>query len=302
MVPILPQGLQLACYNQAGKLSPKEINMVPYTDTHCHLDFSRFQNDREQVIERAKQAGLVWILNPGIDPETNQAAIDLSGKYSDFISAAVGIHPNYGKPWSQELLNRLKAQAHSKGVVGIGEIGLDYYRQHTPKPQQQRMFKEQLALAAECSLPVIIHNRNSTQDLMQILSEWHAGLERTGHPLAKRPGVLHSYSSDLDTARAAIKMNFYIGISGPVTFKNAPDRKSVTRSLPLERLLLETDAPFLTPYPHRGQRNEPAYIPLIAEEISRLHNTSPKQVAEITYSNAQILFNITQLPDHRGSP
>lgn len=268
--------------------------MIPYTDTHCHLDFTRFQKDREQVIKRAKKAGLLWILNPGIDPKTNQAAIDLSNRFPGFISAAVGIHPNFGAPWSEALLTNLKTLAQSKTVVAIGEIGLDYYRQHTPVPQQQRMFKEQLALAAELSLPVIIHNRDSTQDLMRILSDWHAELHRSGHPLAKRPGVLHSYSADTDTAHAAMEMNFYIGISGPVTFKNAPDRKSVTRNLPLERLLLETDAPFLTPHPHRGKRNEPAYIPLIAEEIARLHNTSPKQVAEITFANAQFLFNITQ--------
>jgi TatD DNase family protein len=267
--------------------------MIPYTDTHCHLDFAWFQKDREQVIKRAKEAGLLWILNPGIDLETNQAAIELANRYPDFISAAVGIHPNYGKPWTQAILDTLKNQAQAKSVVAIGEIGLDYYRQHTPVAQQRRMFKEQLALAAELSLPVIIHNRDSTQDLMRILSDWHAEFIQSGHPLAKRPGVLHSYSADTETAHAAIEMNFFIGISGPVTFKNAPDRKSVTRSLPLEKLLLETDAPFLTPHPHRGQRNEPSYIPLIAEEIARLHNTNPKQVAEITFANSQFLFDVS---------
>ncbi len=264
--------------------------MIPYTDTHCHLDFDRFQKDRGQVIKRAQKAGLVWILNPGIDPATNQAAIDLSKRYPGFIAAAVGIHPNFGQPWTAAILDQLNQQAQSPGVVAIGEIGLDYYRQHTPIPQQQQMFREQLALAAENSLPVIIHNRDSTQDLMLILAEWYAELASAGHPLAKRPGVLHSYSADTDTAQAALEMNFFIGISGPVTFNNAPDRKSVTRNLPLECLLLETDAPFLTPHPHRGKRNEPAYIPLIAEEIARLHNTSPKQVAEITFANAQELF------------
>ena len=243
------------------------------------------------MIKRAKKAGLVWILNPGIDLETNQAAIELSNQYSGLISAAVGIHPNFGKPWSQALFESLKEQAQSVGVVAVGEIGLDYYRQHTPFPQQRQMFKTQLALAAELSLPVIIHNRDSTRDLMEILSQWYGELKQSGHPLAKRPGVLHSYSADTDTARAALKMNFYIGISGPVTFNNAQIRKSVTRNLPLESLLLETDAPFLTPHPHRGQRNEPAYIPLIAEEIARLHNISPKQVAEITFANAQRLFD-----------
>lgn len=294
MFIILPQGLSIACYNKACQKPEKVFRfMIPYTDTHCHLDFERFQKDREQVIKRAQKAGLVWILNPGIDLDTNHAAIELSSKYPGLISAAVGIHPNYGKPWSRELLANLKEQAQSKGVVAIGEIGLDYYRKHTPVSQQQRMLKAQLALASELSLPVIIHNRDSTRDLMSILSAWHAELQRSNQPLAKRPGVLHSYSADHDTAQAAMEMNFYFGISGPVTFNNAPIRKSVTRSIPLERLLLETDAPFLTPHPHRGKRNEPAYIPLIAEEIARLHNTSPKQVAEITHANAQTLFNVT---------
>jgi len=267
--------------------------MIPYTDTHCHLDFDLFTEDRKKVIKRAKKAGLVWILNPGIDRETNLSAIDLAQAYPGFISAAVGFHPNLGKPWTHDLLASLREQAQNKNVVAIGEIGLDYYRKHTPIAQQQRMFKDQLKLAAEYSLPVIIHNRDSTRDLMNILSAWHADLKSSGHPLAQRPGVLHSYSAGFDTAQAAIEMNFFIGISGPVTFNNAPDRKSVTRNLPLKKLLLETDAPFLTPHPNRGKRNEPAYIPLIAEEIARLHNTSPKQVAEITFANAQKLFNVT---------
>ena len=264
--------------------------MIPYTDTHCHLDFDRFDKDREEAIKRAQKAGLMWILNPGIDPETNQAAIRLSHQFPHLISAAVGIHPNFGRPWSGDILSELREQAQNKGVVAIGEIGLDYYRQHTPVSQQKQMFRAQLALAAELSLPVIIHNRESTQDLMVVLTEWHTQLQETGNPLADRPGVLHSYSADFDTAQAAMRMNFYFGISGPVTFNNAPERKSVTRNIPLEKLLLETDAPFLTPHPHRGKRNEPAYIPLIAEEIARLHNTSPKEVAEITHANAKHLF------------
>jgi len=266
--------------------------MIPYTDTHCHLDFDRFDNDRQKVLNRAWKAGLVWILNPGIDPATSQAAIDLAQTFPNKVSAAVGVHPNFGEPWTESILSTLRKQAQQPGVVAIGEIGLDYYRQHTPFPQQRIMFKAQLALAAELGLPVVIHNRNSTEDLMRILKTWQQDLANADHPLAERPGVLHSYSADYDTAREAIDINFYIGISGPVTFKNAPDRKSIVRNLPMDRLLLETDAPFLTPHPHRGKRNEPAYIPLIAEEIARLHNTSPKAVAENTSANARKLFNV----------
>lgn len=266
--------------------------MIPFTDTHCHLDLDWFDEDREEVLKRAWEAGLVWIINPGIDLHANQSALDLSQQYPGRIFAAVGIHPNFGQPWTADILPTLREQARKPGVKAIGEIGLDYYRQHTPYDQQQTMFKEQLALAAELELPVIIHNRDAAQDLMKILSEWHQELVESGNPLKKRPGVLHSYSADLETAQDAIKMNFYIGISGPVTFKNAPDRKFITQNLPLDSLLLETDAPYLTPHPHRGKRNEPAHIPLIADEIARLHQTTLKIVGDRTYSNACKLFGI----------
>lgn len=269
--------------------------MSLFTDTHCHLDFYNYDEDRESVIQRAMEAGVVWMLNPGIDIPTSKAAIQLSHSYPDRIKAAVGIHPNYGKPWSDNLLSQLKRLAQSPEVVAIGEIGLDYYRKHTPIDQQHLMFQAQLELAAELSLPIIIHLRDAVQDLMTTLTTWHQKLVRDGHPLAEKPGVLHSYSADYDTAMEAISMNFLIGVSGPVTFRNAADRKSVTRRLPLKHLLLETDAPFLAPHPYRGRRNEPAYIPLIASKIAALHHTSTSQVAQITYANAQRLFNITEI-------
>jgi TatD DNase family protein len=264
--------------------------MIPFTDTHCHLDFDRFDKDRAQVINRAWKAGLVFILNPGIDLETSQAAISLSEQYPGKIYAAVGVHPNYGMSWTTDIIDKLHDLTELTEVIAIGEIGLDYYREHTPHKQQQQMLLDQLTLAEESGLPVVIHNRESTQDLLAILRSWQQGLVNSGNPLAENPGVLHSYSDDLESAEQAMEMNFYIGISGPVTFTNAPNRKAVTRALPLERILLETDAPFLAPHPHRGKRNEPAYIPLIAEEIARLHNTSPKAVAETTYANAMRLF------------
>ena len=264
--------------------------MIPYTDTHCHVYFEDFDKDRDKVLERAWKQGIVWILNPGIDIQTNQVAINLAQTHPKKLWAAVGIHPNHGKNWSPTLRSTLQEQAKQPGVVAIGEIGLDYYREHTPFEQQRIMLKEQLALAAESNLPVILHNRDSTSDLISMLQEWHRSLVSKGHPLAKRPGVLHSYSGDYEAAMTAIRMNFYIGISGPVTFKNALDQKTLVSRLPIDRLLLETDAPFLTPHPHRGKRNEPSYIPLIAEEIALLKNTTPKDIADITYRNANHLF------------
>jgi TatD DNase family protein len=269
--------------------------MIPYTDTHCHIDFEDFDKDREKVLQRAWKNGIAWILNPGIDIQTNQAAIDLAQSHPQKLWAAVGIHPNHGTNWTPMILSTLKEQAKQTGVVAIGEIGLDYYRQHTPFDQQQILFNEQLDIAAEMNLPVIIHNRQSTADLISILTKWHRKLVSIGHPLANRPGVLHSYSGDYETAMTVIDMNFFIGISGPVTFKNAPDQKTIVSRLPIERILLETDAPFLTPDPHRGRRNEPSYIPLIAEEIARLKNKTPKEIAEITYANANYLFGFAEI-------
>lgn len=268
--------------------------MIPYTDTHCHLDFENFDEDREQALVRAQKAGLVWILIPGIDLETNASAIKLARTHPEMINAAVGIHPNFGKPWSADILPVLREQAKQREVVAIGEIGLDYYREHTPFPQQRLMLKEQLALAAQLELPVILHNRDASEDLLQILGDWHQELVETNHPLADRPGVLHSFSAEAETAQAAIQMHFFIGVSGPVTFKNAPALKSIIEHLPLDRLLLETDAPFIAPHPHRGKRNEPAYIPIIAEEIAHLHHTSPNRVAQITYQNAKSLFKFAE--------
>ena len=264
--------------------------MNAFTDTHCHLDFEWFDEDREDVLTRAWEAGLTKILNPGIDLETSMAAIHLAESAPNRIYAAAGVHPNYGSGWNDETLPALRVLAEKPCVVAIGEIGLDYYRDYTPHDLQRTIFQKQLNLAAEVNLPVIIHNREATLDLMQILEDWVTALRNAGHPLAERPGVLHSYSDDLETAQKGIAMNFDLGIGGPVTFTNAPDRKAVVREITLDRILLETDAPYLTPHPHRGKRNEPAYIPLIAAEIARLHQTSDEVVARTTYENAERLF------------
>jgi len=264
--------------------------MTYLTDTHCHLDFSAFDADRQEVIARAKSAGLKWILNPGIDLPTSKAALQLAEAYPVFISAAIGFHPNLGKPWQISNLDELRSLAAHPSVCAIGEIGLDYYRQHTSPEQQRLMFTSQLELAQQLELPVIIHNRTATADLMSILTSWYQDIPSSSR-LKEYPGVFHSFSADLATALSAIKMNFHIGISGPITFKNAHERKDIVAQLPVDKLLLETDAPFLTPHPHRGRRNEPAYIPLIAEEIAHLQSMSLSDLAKTTYENAQRLFS-----------
>lgn len=272
-------------------------------DTHCHLDFHQFDADRAEVIERAVRAGLNRILVPAIDRESAIAAVRLSAAHS-MVYAAAGFHPTDADKWQADslaILMALFSSPESAGkLVAVGEIGLDYYWVQDPQARlrQRQLLETQLSLAREVSRPVILHMREegdawhggASEDLLAILTSWHGGLAREGHPLASRPGVLHSFNGTTETAERALGLNFCIGVTGPVTYKNASQKREVIRSLPLERLLLETDAPFLTPVPHRGKRNEPAYIPHIADKIAEIHSKDPAEIAALTSANAARLF------------
>lgn len=260
------------------------------TDTHCHLDFDRFDEDRDQIIKRAVRAGIEHILIPGIDVHSSMAAVGLADQHA-MIFAAVGVHPNSGTTWTSSTLAELTDLAQTKKVVAFGEIGLDYYREWTPHHLQRKIFREQLQLAAEMELPVVIHNRDAGDDLIPMLLEWQEDLAEVESPLAEAPGVLHSFSDDLETAERVIGSGFYLGISGPVTFKNAVELQEIARRVPLEKLLIETDAPYLTPHPFRGKRNEPAHVYYVAEKIAELRGVSPDEVGRISANNAKILFN-----------
>ena len=260
------------------------------TDTHCHLDFQLFDEDRNQVVDRAREVGVTHILNPGIDLASSQAALKLAEEYAE-VYVAVGVHPNSASTFDQNTLPRLRELASHPKVVAIGEIGLDYYRDRAPREVQQRIFRLQLDLAAELGLPVVIHNRQATADVLKGLTEWQTQLVEAGSALAKRPGVLHSYSDNEENGRRAIKINFYIGITGPVTFRNAPELQQVVASLPVEHLLIETDAPFLAPHPLRGGRNEPALVRLVAEKVAELNSCPVSEIALVTSENAGRLFN-----------
>jgi TatD DNase family protein len=269
--------------------------VIDLTDTHCHLDFHSYDGDREEIIERARQAGLQRILNPGIDLSSSRQAVEQAERYAELF-AAVGVHPNDSTSFGPNTLDELRRQAapggrKHPGVVAVGEIGLDYYRDRAPQDLQQKVFREQLSLAEDLGLPVIIHNRDASHDLLPILKEWQAGLVERSSPLAERPGVLHSYAGDLETAREATQLNFYIGITGPVTFKNAASLQEIVSVLPLSRLLVETDGPFLTPHPHRGKRNEPSFVRYTVEKIASLHHRTVSDVARETSDNARKLFN-----------
>jgi TatD DNase family protein len=216
--------------------------------------------------------------------------VKLAEEYEE-VYAGVGVHPNDGLSWDSKTKDRLrKLTAHPK-VVAIGEIGLDFYRARTPKKLQLEIFNEQLELAAELDLPVIIHSRESIAEVLEIIIEWHRGLEASHSRLVDHPGVLHSFSGTEEFALRAQALNFYIGITGPVTFRNASELQKLVIRLPLQRLLIETDAPFLSPHPWRGKRNEPANVRLVAEKIAELHQEAYNYVTNITTANAKKLFN-----------
>jgi TatD DNase family protein len=248
-----------------------------------------FQNDLANVLERAWDNGIERILIPGIDLDTSRRAVELSEIYPKLFSA-VGVHPSEALLWDKNSLSQLIELAKHPKVVAIGEIGLDYYRDRAPRDLQIEVFQAQLDLAADLEKPVIIHNRQAIEDIWLRLNEWQAGLNRKAIPIAWRPGVLHSYEGNIELALKAIQLNFAIGIGGPVTFRNAPERQQLVSSIPLSGLVLETDAPFLTPHPHRGERNEPAFISFIAKKIADLNNKPLDQIAEITSDNADRLF------------
>lgn len=260
------------------------------TDTHCHLNLNIFQDELAQFLDRALERGVGKILIPGIDIETSQKAVELSESYAN-LYAAIGIHPGDANTWDEHTLSVLNTLADHPKVVAIGEIGLDYYRDHAPRPLQREIFRAQLGLAAERGLPVVIHNRESTEDLWNDLSSWQAGLAQSGSRLAEHPGVLHSFDGTRSFAEAAIAQGFFIGISGPVTFKNARERQSLVAELPLVHLLIETDAPYLTPHPYRGKwPNEPANVAFVAEKIAELQGQPFETILKTTWENAAKLF------------
>lgn len=251
-------------------------------DTHAHLDDDNDYRDRDVMIDRARASGVAHIVNVGFDLESSRRSIKLAEKY-DLIYAAVGIHPHDAKKAGPGYLIELEAMAAHPRVVAMGEMGLDYYRDLSPRPVQKKVFLEQLSLAKKLNKPVIIHDRDAHGDIMDIL-------RREG--LGPGGGVMHCYSGSWEMAKECLNMGFYISIAGPVTFPHAPKLKDVAARVPLDRLLVETDAPYLTPAPHRGKRNEPAYVLYTAEEIARLRGLKTEDLARACADNGRKLFRI----------
>ena len=253
-----------------------------YIDTHVHLNADQYENDVEEVIARALDAGVSKMIVVGFDRKTINRAMELTECYP-FIYAVVGWHPVDAIDCTEEDLKWIESLAAHPKVVGIGETGLDYHWDKSPRDIQQEVFRKQIQLAKKVDLPIIIHNRDATADVVRILKEEDA--EKVG-------GIMHCFGGSVETAKECIAMNFMISLGGPVTFKNAKMPKEVAAEIPLDKLLIETDAPYLAPHPYRGKRNEPVYVTLVAEEIARLKELSVDEVAEATTANALKLFKI----------
>lgn len=256
-------------------------------DSHAHLDMPPFASDLDEVLERARQAKVENIITIGCDLESSRIAISLSERYPE-VFATVGFHPHEAAKMRDGDLGEMAKLCQHPKVVAIGEIGLDFYRNLSPRDAQLQAFRQQLKLAGELGLPVVIHSREAAKDTMQILSQW-APQQQGRNPL----GVLHCFSGDIAMARSYLKQGFLISIAGPVTYPQSRRLAEIARNLELDKILVETDCPFLTPHPHRGQRNEPAYLSLTVERIAQLRDTSPEAVAQQTARNAAALFHLT---------
>ena len=251
-------------------------------DSHAHLDDERFDGDRDILIKSLKSNKLELVINIGADFQSSINSIELAKQY-DNIYASIGVHPHSASEVTEETLDKFREMAKEEKVVAIGEIGLDYYYDNSPRDLQRKWFREQLKLAKELDLPVIIHSRDATQETFDIIKEAQDGSLR---------GVLHCFSGSVEVAMEYIKLGFYISIGGPVTFKNARVVKEVAEAVPLDKLLIETDCPYLTPEPYRGKRNEPMFVKYVAQKIAEIKDINFEELAKATNKNTKELFRI----------
>jgi TatD DNase family protein len=256
-------------------------DLYPLVDSHAHLDSNDYDADIEAVVERARQFGLKAIVTIGIEPADWPGTLALAARYPD-VYPALGIHPNSADQTNDDTLQQLAALCKTHNVVGLGETGLDYYREYVPHEQQKVSFRQHLVLSRELNLPVIIHTRDAEDDVLEILQRDGKGTR----------GVMHSFSGDTTGALRCIEMGYMISIAGPVTFRKATDKHSLAREVPLAWLMIETDCPYLTPEPYRGRRNEPAYVAYTAKAIAELRGISLEEVAKATTRNTARLFGI----------
>ena len=254
-------------------------------DTHAHLNDEAFSDDLEEVIKRAQDSGVKLINIVGFDDKSIKEALRITDKY-DFLYLTVGWHPVEAIDFTQEKYEMIKEIAlNNKKVVAIGEIGLDYHWDKSPKEIQKKVFREQIRLAKEVKKPIVIHCRDAMGDVLEILQQ--EGAKEVG-------GIMHSFSGSLESMQIALKENFHISLGGVVTFKNAKTPKEISKHCPIDKLLIETDCPYLTPTPYRGKRNEPSYVKYVAQTIADIREMTLENLEEQTFNNACKLFKINE--------
>ena len=251
-----------------------------YFDTHAHYDSSKFDSDRDAVLSALPANGITLVVDPGDNTERSRRAVALAHQYP-FLYAAVGWHPEEAEDWTEDSLSEIRALAADERVVAIGEIGLDYYWDKTYKEKQKMMFRAQIELALELDLPVIVHDREAHGDSLEIVKDY---------PSLR--GVFHCFSGSVEMACELVKRGWYLGFDGPITYKNAVRSLEVIRAVPMDRIVLETDSPYLSPVPNRGKRNDSRNLPYIAAVIAREKEMEAEAVAAATMENGKRLFGI----------
>lgn len=264
-----------------------------FIDSHAHIDGPEFDADRDEVIARARAAGVSTILNVGTgDPHSGafERAVELGKRYKS-VYTAIGTHPHDARFYDDAAEARIKTLIKSERVIAWGEIGLDFHYDNSPRDVQVAVFKRQLRAARECNLPVVIHTREAEAETIEIL--------KTDYDGAERRGIFHCFSGSRELAQRAVELGFMISFSGIVTFKKAEELRETAREVPLDRLLIETDCPYLTPIPYRGKRNEPAYVVEVARCLAGLHNVDIEEMARITTANFNDFFRLMKAADER---
>ena len=251
-----------------------------YFDSHAHYDDERFDEDRDELIEGLKMQGVSYVVKVAADMKSCHTSLELAHKY-DFIYSSVGVHPHDVKDMTNQDMDEMRQLAKDEKVVAIGEIGLDYYYDNSPREEQRIWFRKQLEMAKELDLPVIIHSREASEETFNIIME--SGVKE---------GVIHCFSGSLELAREYVKNGFYIGVGGSLTFKNAKKTVRVVEGIDLSHIVIETDCPYLTPVPHRGERNDSSYLKFVVEKIAEIKGISAEEVAKVTFENAKKLYRI----------
>lgn len=251
-----------------------------YFDSHAHYDDERFDEDRDELLQGMKDKGVDYIINAAADMESCYTGLELAAKYP-FVYCSIGVHPHDAKTLNEERLKELEELAQRQKVVAVGEIGLDYYYDSSPREVQREWFMKQLLLAKSLDLPVIIHSREACQETFDMIVE--SGVKE---------GVIHCFSGSHELAKEYVKRGFYIGIGGSLTFKNAKKTVKVVETIDLDHILIETDSPYLTPVPHRGKRNDSSYLQFVVERIAEIKDITVEEVCETTSQNAKKLFRI----------